>query len=554
MKAASGRDVIANPDLLITDFGLSCWAIVWGMKGGIYTGKKLSDYISGGSRDFTGARRIVNGTDKASLFAGYANQWVRDLPPYIQAASGSAPVSVPASAPKPSPAPTPSPTASPSPTATNPTTPTATAPVTPAPAPAEPVPEGDKLEIEFEGEEWSFIYSGFTAGLDGTLTVSGMGARKAADAAVALPTSIPSASVDDVAKAVGDTTGKKVEIIGKPAPKKEEIVVGKLTPSQLLAKEAASAGKVVTDDGSKITVKDKPTTTPPPAVKPPTLTGTTAAVEPVTPTDVHDVQNVIEFTHSDKPVGELTIISGNNVRGFPSSLVIPLATGIKAGDGVNSPILVPSGRDWIIDKLTHSLTAGVTQMDVYSEFEANSALVQQPQAPIQFAMPAITPITGTPSAPGTATAPNPNASAAIQAASGSLAKMLAAALAARGQSSSMGPSGGRLACAYMVNKVVLKPALGRTYGENTNLVTSVIGAMKSEGWADVSASQAPPGAICAAWNGSGGHVGIIIRSGSDPMSLSNSSSRAAWVSEYGWVSQMNKTYRGCEFHFMVINK
>lgn len=106
----------------------------------------------------------------------------------------------------------------------------------------------------------------------------------------------------------------------------------------------------------------------------------------------------------------------------------------------------------------------------------------------------------------------------------------------------------------MVNKVVLKPALGRTYGENTNLVTSVIGAMKSEGWADVSASQAPPGAICAAWNGSGGHVGIIIRSGSDPMSLSNSSSRAAWVSEYGWVSQMNKTYRGCEFHFMVINK
>lgn len=193
-------------------------------------------------------------------------------------------------------------------------------------------------------------------------------------------------------------------------------------------------------------------------------------------------------------------------------------------------------------------------MDVYSEFEANSALVQQPQAPIQFAMPAITPITGTPSAPGTATAPNPNASAAIQAASGSLAKMLAAALAARGQSSSMGPSGGRLACAYMVNKVVLKPALGRTYGENTNLVTSVIGAMKSEGWADVSASQAPPGAICAAWNGSGGHVGIIIRSGSDPMSLSNSSSRAAWVSEYGWVSQMNKTYRGCEFHFMVINK
>lgn len=40
-----------------------------GMAQGIFTGKKLSDYLPG---DYVGARRIINGTDKAKLIAGYA--------------------------------------------------------------------------------------------------------------------------------------------------------------------------------------------------------------------------------------------------------------------------------------------------------------------------------------------------------------------------------------------------------------------------------------------------------------------------------------------------
>ena len=46
-----------------------------GMVCGRFTGKKLSQYISGGSCDFIGARRIINGTDRASLIAGYAKQF-----------------------------------------------------------------------------------------------------------------------------------------------------------------------------------------------------------------------------------------------------------------------------------------------------------------------------------------------------------------------------------------------------------------------------------------------------------------------------------------------
>jgi putative chitinase len=44
-----------------------------GMIFGMFTGKKLSDYIKPGKTpDYVGARRIINGTDRAGLIAGYA--------------------------------------------------------------------------------------------------------------------------------------------------------------------------------------------------------------------------------------------------------------------------------------------------------------------------------------------------------------------------------------------------------------------------------------------------------------------------------------------------
>lgn len=47
-----------------------------GMSKGMFTGKSLSDYISGNIIDFVNARRIINGTDKAKLIAGYANSYL----------------------------------------------------------------------------------------------------------------------------------------------------------------------------------------------------------------------------------------------------------------------------------------------------------------------------------------------------------------------------------------------------------------------------------------------------------------------------------------------
>jgi len=52
-----------------------------GMVDGDFTGKKLSDYFNKGKEDWVGARRIINGTDKANLIAHYALQFYAAISP-----------------------------------------------------------------------------------------------------------------------------------------------------------------------------------------------------------------------------------------------------------------------------------------------------------------------------------------------------------------------------------------------------------------------------------------------------------------------------------------
>lgn len=46
-----------------------------GMVRGLFTGARFDDYISGPRCDYTNARRIINGLDRAPLIAGYAVQF-----------------------------------------------------------------------------------------------------------------------------------------------------------------------------------------------------------------------------------------------------------------------------------------------------------------------------------------------------------------------------------------------------------------------------------------------------------------------------------------------
>lgn len=66
-----GLDFVANPDLLLEREN-SFQILIHGMNEGWFTSKKLSDYITNKSVDYINARRIINGTDKASAIAQLA--------------------------------------------------------------------------------------------------------------------------------------------------------------------------------------------------------------------------------------------------------------------------------------------------------------------------------------------------------------------------------------------------------------------------------------------------------------------------------------------------
>jgi putative chitinase len=50
-----------------------------GMANGRFTGKKLADYFSATATDWIGARKIINGTDRAADIAGYAKKFLAAL-------------------------------------------------------------------------------------------------------------------------------------------------------------------------------------------------------------------------------------------------------------------------------------------------------------------------------------------------------------------------------------------------------------------------------------------------------------------------------------------
>lgn len=69
-----GVDFVENPKLLL-DPKFATPILVTGMKEGWFTGKKLSHYITVSGSDFKGARRIVNGTDRAVEIARLAEEY-----------------------------------------------------------------------------------------------------------------------------------------------------------------------------------------------------------------------------------------------------------------------------------------------------------------------------------------------------------------------------------------------------------------------------------------------------------------------------------------------
>ncbi|WP_234262251.1 peptidoglycan-binding protein [Klebsiella aerogenes] len=66
-------DLVNNPDLALVPW-VAAQVAINGMAGGWFTGKKLSDYLTPTSTNYYDARRIINGTDKASTIEAEAEE------------------------------------------------------------------------------------------------------------------------------------------------------------------------------------------------------------------------------------------------------------------------------------------------------------------------------------------------------------------------------------------------------------------------------------------------------------------------------------------------
>lgn len=64
-------DLISSPDLAL-DINNAGTIMIEGMKRGLFTGKKLTDYINDSKTDYFNSRRIINGIDRAQIIANYA--------------------------------------------------------------------------------------------------------------------------------------------------------------------------------------------------------------------------------------------------------------------------------------------------------------------------------------------------------------------------------------------------------------------------------------------------------------------------------------------------
>ncbi|MUO83979.1 glycoside hydrolase family 19 protein [Agrobacterium vitis] len=74
LGSAIGVDLVSNPVLAMRE-DIALKVLFVGMGEGLFTGVKLADYFQGTKSDWVNARRIINGTESASVVAGYGQKF-----------------------------------------------------------------------------------------------------------------------------------------------------------------------------------------------------------------------------------------------------------------------------------------------------------------------------------------------------------------------------------------------------------------------------------------------------------------------------------------------
>jgi len=73
-----GIDFVAEPDKVL-DRKISLFILVHGCSVGFFSGKRLGEYVNKNEKDFVGARKVINGRDKAQHIAQLAEKWLDRL-------------------------------------------------------------------------------------------------------------------------------------------------------------------------------------------------------------------------------------------------------------------------------------------------------------------------------------------------------------------------------------------------------------------------------------------------------------------------------------------
>jgi predicted chitinase len=72
------EDLVGHPELALKP-EIALFILVDGFKNGVFTGKKISDYINAKHTDFVRARRCINGKDKAEQIAALAKNYLAKM-------------------------------------------------------------------------------------------------------------------------------------------------------------------------------------------------------------------------------------------------------------------------------------------------------------------------------------------------------------------------------------------------------------------------------------------------------------------------------------------
>lgn len=222
-----GIDCVNHPELL-EQSQYAVQVLVIGLRDGLDTGRKISQYINGSKQDFYNARRTVNGTDKATLIAGYASAYLKIMPQLIAQAGGATPVATKQEVPQ------------------NTT-------ATPVAQP-ETIVKGSKLHVTINGVDYEFFHQGTKPDESGKTVVIGQDARWVINRRKRNKTE-GDITLKQLAEKV--SLAHKVKLVWE-AP--EDVYIAYvhqsgITDYQLLERECSNAGLFISSKNNIITIK-----------------------------------------------------------------------------------------------------------------------------------------------------------------------------------------------------------------------------------------------------------------------------------------------------------